>query len=283
MDNINLDPIIRTAGDSSSVVIGEQKVITIDLNTGRAVEKGWRVRLGGNYQDYIVANDRNPLHTVNAKVPSHYVRDSRNNRTLAIDIAITAVKCPPGSESKVAESLHGQQTPGQVFEGLLIRWLGEFIVPGEEWQFIENFAVARQRLETHIENRAATQTGLDLTARITFSGEGSVPDEIVVGPIEIGIRLHGYTEEQKLTVEGGLALDPNDTVWAFVFDEKLDSAEELFKRTLKEYFFQNVTFSQFTYELHYPSFKQQLLQALVPSQNRTYGSFYQLFHQTGWH
>ncbi|HKU76907.1 MAG TPA: hypothetical protein VJR02_23555 [Pyrinomonadaceae bacterium] len=265
MDNINLDPIIRVAGDSSGVVVGEQKLVTIDLNTGRAIEKGFFVRLAGNYQDYIVTNDRNPLHTVNAKVPSYYVRDSQNNRTLSIDIAITAVKCPPGSESKVAESLHGQQTPGQIFEGLLIRWLGEFIVPGDEWRFIESFNVARQRLETHIENRAATQTGLELTVKITFSGEATVPDEIVVGPIEIGVRLHGYTEEQKLTVEAGLGLDPDDKVRAFVFDERLDSAEELFKRTLKEYFFQNVTFSQFTYELHYPSFKQQLLQALSPA------------------
>lgn len=264
MDNINLDPIIRTAGDSSGVAAGEQKLITIDLDTGCAIEKTFLVRWGGNYEDYIVSNDRNPLHTLNAKVPSYYVRDSRNNRTLAIDIAVTAVKCPPGCESKVAESLHGQQTPGQVFEGLLMRWLGEFIVPGDESRFIENFNVAHQQLESHIENRAATQTGLDLTAKITFSGEGTIPDELVVGPIEIGVRLNGYTEEQKLTVEAGLALDPNDKVKAFVFDERLDSAEELFKRTLKEYFFQNVSFSQFTYKLHYPGFKQELLQALNP-------------------
>ena len=266
MDNINLDKIIRAAGDSSGVVPGEQKLVTIDLHSGRSIEKTFLVRFGGNYQDYIVANDRNPLHTVNAKVPSYYVRDSKNGRTLAIDIAIGAVRCPPGNESRVAESLQSQQTPGQVFEGLLIRWVGEFIVPGDECRFIENFNVARQQLEAHIENRTASQTGLDLTAKITFSGEGAVPDEIVVGPIEIGIRLNGgYTEEQKLTVEAGLVLDPNEKVNAFVFDEKLDSAEELFKRALKEYFFQHVTFSEFTYKLHYPNFKQQLLQALTPA------------------
>jgi hypothetical protein len=84
----------------------------------------------------------------------------------------------------------------------------------------------------------------------------------VIGPIELGIRLLRYAEEQKLTVEAGLVLDPENYVKAFVFDEKLEAPEEFFKRRLKEYFFQHVTFSQFTYRLHYPDFKDELRQKL---------------------
>jgi hypothetical protein len=268
MNNINLDPIIRNTNGSSIVPSGEEVLVTIDLATGRAVEKTFLVRARGNFQDYIVGNNLSPLHTVNAKAWTYYVHDGHNNRTLAIDISLIAISCPQHNEAKVAEALHGQQAPGRVFEGLLKRWVSEFILPGDEWRFIENFKVAHQQLAAHLANRAATQTGLDLTVQVTLSGEDTVSREIVVGPIEIGIRLHGYTEEQKITVEAGLALDPQEKVKAFVFNEKMDSPEELFKRKLKDYFFQNVTFSQFTYQLHYSDFKDQLQQALNLSLKR---------------
>lgn len=260
-NTVNLDLIIRKAEASPSVVPGEEQLITIDLTSGRAIEKTFLVRFGGFFQDYIVANNRNPLRTINAKMPAHYVRDN-NSRTLAIDIALDAIGCPAGREAKVAEALHGQQAPGQIFVGLVQRWIREFIVPGDEARFIDTYEAARHQLALHIANKAASQTGLELTARITLAGETAVAREIVVGPIEIGVRLHGYTEEQKLTVEAGLALDPHNYVKAFVFNEKLDSAEELFKRKLKDYFFQNVTFKQFTQSLLYPNFKQTVLQAL---------------------
>jgi hypothetical protein len=265
MNNINLDPIIRTANSSSSVLNGEETLISIDRATGRAIEKTFFVRALGNFQDYIVANNLNPLHTANAKAPTYYVRDTHNGRTLAIDISLIAINCPPRNEAKLAEALHGQQAPGYMFDALLKRWIGEFITAGEEWRFIENFNVARDQLQAHIANRAASQTGLDVTVQVTLSGEDKVAREIVVGPIEIGIRLLGYTDEQKMTVEAGLALDPQHYVNAFVFNEKLESPEELFKRKLKEHFFQHVTFDQFTYKLRYPNFKDQVRQALNPS------------------
>lgn len=265
MNVINLDLIIRTAGGSSDLIPGEEKLVTIDLNSGKAIEKTILVRMAGGFQDYIVANNTNPLRTVSAKVMTYYVRDDHYSRSLAIDIAVIAVNCAPGKEVKVAESLHGEQAPGQIFAGLLERWVREFISAGEESDFIDNFDAARNHLEIHIANRASTQTGLDLTAKVTLSGESSLQREIVLGPIEIGVRLQGYTEEQKITVEAGLALDPQDYVKAFVFSERLDSPEELFKRKLKDYFFQNVSFKQFTHDLHYPAFKQPLLQALSRS------------------
>src|SRR5690349_2358058 len=178
MNNINLDPVIRTANGSSSVRNGEEVLVTIDLASGQAIEKTLFVRARGNFQDYIVANNLNPLHTVTAKASTYYVRDGHYNRTLAIDISLIAINCTRGNEAKLAVALHGQQAPGYILEALLKRWIGEFIPPGTEWTFIDNFDVTRGKLQAHIADRAATQTGLNLTVQVTLSGEDTVAREI---------------------------------------------------------------------------------------------------------
>src|SRR5262245_49641970 len=115
---VNLDAIIHVAGGSSTQVPGEEKLITSDLTTSKAIEKTLFVRVGGNFQDYIVANNRNPVHNVSASALTYYVHDTLNSRTLSIEIGVIDVNCPAGNETKVAESLHGRQAPGQIFVGL---------------------------------------------------------------------------------------------------------------------------------------------------------------------
>jgi hypothetical protein len=263
MDKIvNLDSIVRVAGDSAIPIPGEEKLITIDRHTGKAIQKTFLVRIGSSFQDYLVANNRNAAHNVTTSALVHSVRDNVNRRTLAIEIALIDIHCPEGNEAKVAESFHGPQAPGQLFVSLFERWVREFIPFGEESQFIEAYDADRHRLESHIAERAASQTGLHLTARVSVTGEDTVQPEIIIGPIEISVRLQDYTQEQKITVEAGLAVDPHEYVKAFVVYDKLDSAEELFKRHLKEYFFQTVTFEQFRRTVDLPAFKQPLLKYL---------------------
>lgn len=261
MDNtLNLDPVIRKLTGPVSVTAGEAVIVTIERGSKKAVKKDFLLRMLGDFQDYLVANKKNPLHTARGKPLTYYVRDNR--RTVAIDIVIVAAQCPVGREQRVAESLHGEHAPGQILAGLLQRWVNEFIPPGDEARFIENYDAVRHLLEKHLVSRAAVETGLELKVQVALSGDSNVASEIVVGPIEIGVRLHGYTEEQTITVEAGLSLDPRDYVKAYVFNEKLDSAEEVFKRRLKDYFFHHVTFRQFTYDLQYPAFKQPLIHKL---------------------
>jgi hypothetical protein len=261
MDNtLNLDPVIRKVTGTVLVTPGETVIVTIDRGSKKAVKKDFLLRVLGDFHDYLVANKKNPLRTARGKPLTYYVCD--NQRTVAIDIVIIAAQCPVGHEQRVAEALHGEHAPGQILAGLLQRWVNEFIPSGDEARFIENYDAVRHQLEKHLVNRAAVETGLELKVQVALSGENNVASEIVVGPIEIGVRLQGYTEEQKITVEAGLNLDPRHYVKAYVFNEKLASAEEVFKRRLKDYFFHHVTFRQFTYDLQYPAFKQPLLQKL---------------------
>ena len=261
-NTINLDPIIRKLSDQTQVVAGEEVLVTIDLASKKAIQKNLMVRLAGNFQDYLVANNRNPTRAISGKLATYYVRDARNERTLALEISVEA-RCPAGQEVKVAEALHSeQQPPTQIFARLLERWVREFIPQGDESTFIDTYDAARHQLENHLARIADTQTGLKLSATVALSGEPSMSDEIVVGPIEIGVRLHDYKEEQKITVEAGLAFDTQNYVKAFVFQEKQDSPEDLFKRQLKTYFSQHVTFHQFSRELQSPNFKQPLQQSL---------------------
>jgi hypothetical protein len=262
-NTINLDQVIRKVdGQTPGLVEREEVVVTIDLGTGKAVEKTFRVRFGGNYRDYLVANNRNPTRSGGGKLSPYYVRDAQDGRTLALDIGITACLCPEGAEVKVAESMHGEQSPSQIFAGMLGRWLREFIAPGDEGRFIDSYGAARAPLETHLARRASAQTGLELRPRVSLSAENAVPREITVGPIDIGVRLQDYKQQQSLTVEAGLALDERNYVKAYVFREGQDSPEELFKRHLREYFDAHVTFQQFSQGLQYPNFKQPLLHAL---------------------
>jgi hypothetical protein len=261
MNNMaNLDPIIRKVDGRATAQSGEEALITIDSDSGAAIQKTFLVRVGGNYQDYLVANNKNPTRKASGK-SSYFVRDAQTERTLAIDIAFDA-SCPEGQEAKVAGALHGMQAPGTVLAGLLQRWLHEFIPSGDEGKFINTYDLARQQLEGHIAARAQSQTGLELRPIVSLTRQSSVAREIVVGPIEIGIRLHLYPKEQKMTVEAGLELDTDNYVKAFVFREGQESAEELFKRKLKEYFFQNISFDQFTRDLQYPRFSQPILASL---------------------
>jgi hypothetical protein len=257
---VNLDPIIRKADGPGTTPSSDELLITIDSASGKAIEKTLFVRVGGRYQDYLVANKTNPTRTAGGKL-SYYVRDAQQQRTLAIDISFQ-VSCPKRQESKVAEALHGVRTPAGVFMELLERWVCEFIPLGDEGNFIDAYDAAKGKLERHLIDRAHKQTGLELSPVVTLSRQGSVPTEIVVGPIEIGIRLHLYPQEQKMTVEAGLELDDQNYVHAFVFREGQESAEELFKRKLKEYFFENVTIDQFSRELRYPSFTQPIRAAV---------------------
>lgn len=262
-NTINLDQVIRKLdGQTPGPVAGEEVVVTIDLGTGKAVEKTFMVRFGGNYRDYLVANNRNPTRAGSGKLSPYYVRDAQNERTLSLDIGVAACFCPEGAEVKVAESLRGEQSPSQIFGGMLERWVREFIAPGSEGSFIDSYDDARGPLETHLSRRASTDTGLEFRPKVSLSAERAVPREIVIGPVEIGVRLQDYKEQQSLTVEAGLILDEQNYVKAYVFQEGRDSPEELFKRHLREYFDARVTFQQFSHGLQYPNFKQPLLQAL---------------------
>ncbi|MBV9926989.1 MAG: hypothetical protein JOZ96_18370 [Acidobacteria bacterium] len=262
-NTINLDKVVRKLGvEAATPVAGEQVVVTVDRGTGEAVRKTLGVRFGGNYTDYLVTNDRNPAASGSGKLSPYYVRDAQKERTLALDIGVAACSCPEGSEAKAAESLHWGGSPAQTFAALMERWVLEFIPPGDEGRFIDTYDAARAPLESHLARRALAQTGLVLLPRVSLSGEAAVPREIVVGPVEVGVRLQDYKEQQSLTVEAGLRLDEQDYVRAYVFQERQESPEELFKRHLREYFEQRVTFEQFSRELQYPHLKQPMLQAL---------------------
>lgn len=262
-DKINLDQVIRKLdGQTPTPEADEQVVVTIDIATGKSVRKNFAVRLSGNYRDYLVANSRNPTRSGSGKLSTYYVRDAQNGRTLALDIGISACVCPEGEEVKVAESLHGEQSPSQIFNGLLERWVREFISLGDEGRFIDTYDDARGPLERHLTRRAFEQIGLALQPKVSLSAEAAVAREIVVGPVEVGVRLQDYKQLQSLTVEAGLTLDDQHYVKAYVFQEGGESPEELFKRHLKDYFDRQITFQQFSHELQYPSLKQPLLQAM---------------------
>ncbi|HEX8068912.1 MAG TPA: hypothetical protein VF546_03105 [Pyrinomonadaceae bacterium] len=260
----SLDPIIRKHSGPQPAPAGEEVLVTIDTTTNKAVKKTLAVRvrrnLQGNFQDYLVANDLNPTRTAGGKLAPYYIRDAKNERTLALEISV-GVCCPVAQEARVAEALHAEQTPTRVFTDLLERWVREFIPQGDEGRFIDTYDAAHHQLENHLAARAAAHTGLRLLwVKVALSGE--VPDEIVVGPIEIGVRLQDYKGEQKLRAEAGLSLDAQHYVRAFVYQEKRASPEELFKSQLKSYFLQHVTFEQFSRELQQPNFRQRLQQAL---------------------
>lgn len=262
-NTINLDRVIRKLdGETPTLVAGEQVLVTIDRGTGKAVRKSLGVRIGGNYADYLVSNDLNPSNSGGGKLPTYYVRDAQHERTLALVIGVSACFCPERQEIKVAEALQGEQSPSQIFAGLLERWVREFIPPGDEGRFIDTYDAARGPLESHLMNRASAQTGLVLRPKVSLSSEAAVPREIVVGPVEMGVRLKDYKQQQSLTVEAGLTLDDQNYVRAYVFQERRESPEEMFKRSLREYFEQLVTFEQFSHELQYPHVKQPMLQAL---------------------
>jgi hypothetical protein len=259
---INLDQVIRRQDGQRSLVAGEEVLVTIDSATGKATEKTLLVRFGGNYQDYLIANSRNPTRSGSGKLPTYYVRDARQARTLALDISVADCTCPPSNEVKAAEALHGEQCPSDIFASLFWRWVREFIPHGGEGDFIDNYDAAREHLESHLASRAFAQTGLELRPKVALSAEPTVPREIGVGPVEIGVRLQNYREqEQRLTVEAGMVLDPQHYVRAYTFQERQESPEELLKRHLKDYFFDHVTYEQFTGQLQQPAFKQPLLHA----------------------
>lgn len=262
---INLDPVIKKVDGQATAIPGEEVIVTIDATSGKAVEKTFFMRVAGSFQDYLVANNKNPLRSAGGKLPPDYLHDARGERTLAIEIGLEEVSCPERQERKVAEALHGIQTPGVALTNLLQRWVREFVPPGDEGKFIDNFTFAKEQLVNHLVARAQSQTGLKVKPTVSLSKERKVPQEIVVGPIEIGVRLHQDTEEQKLTVEAGLELDPQNYVKAFVFKEGQQSPEELFKRHLKDYFFHHVTFDQFTRDLQYVHFRQPIIEALSQS------------------
>jgi hypothetical protein len=267
-NTINLDQVIRKLdGQTPRLMAGEEVMVTIDLGTGKAVDKTFLVRVGG-YRDYLVANNRNPTRAGSGKLSPYYVRDAQNERTLALDIGITACFCPEGAEAKVAEAMHGEQSPSHIFAGMLERWVHEFIAPGDEGRFIDSYDAAREPLETHLARRASAQAGLELRPKVSLSAENAVPREIVIGPIEIGVRLQDYKQQQSITVEAGLTLDEQNYVKAYVFQEGCDSPEELFKRHLREYFDAQVTLQQFSQGLQYPNFKQPLLQTLSATLTR---------------
>jgi hypothetical protein len=262
-NTINLDQVIRKLdGQTPTPVAGEEVLVTINLGTGKAVAKTFGVRFGSNYRDYLVTNERNPTRSGGGKLSTYYVRDAQNRRTLALDIEVTSCVCPAGEEFKVAESLHGEQSPSQIFTSLLERWVREFISPGDEGRFIDTYDAARGPLERHLTRRASEQTGLALQPKVSLSAEAEVAREIVVGPVEVGVRLQDYKQQQGLTVEAGLILDQQHYVKAHVFQEGRESPEELFKRHLREYFERRVTFRQFSHELQHPGLKQPLLQEL---------------------
>ena len=201
---------------------------------------------GQNILYYIVFNTNDASKVAERTDLPVEVRDFAKNRKLGISVAYRA-SCPPGNEQQVALALCGDDSPGDELDRKIERWVAQ-ITDERSAEFIENYFGQVEGLQNSLKKIARNEVGLKIDFRLSLEKEKQL-ESVKIGPTKITVYVSDSDEALELELQTELIVDNPVIATSSLASGWLISLVKITKEEIKKYLLENVTISQFYYEL----------------------------------
>lgn len=249
-----LDRVIRQVESDAAVSTLNEKLVIIDLALKKAIAKK---RFLHSAKYFVVTNNNAGYTGAECVVPAIEIKDFNNDRTIVLKIHYQ-VHCDRGNEEKVAESLFDGPHPGAVLNGLIRKYLMDY-VDHRPAEFIDRFYERQSDLQAFISQKAYQEIGLNVLVK--FSIEVEQPHPIPIGPLSLFVRVQDYDVSQEMKIRGELQVDEQNKIHAMLYRPVHISLEDVIKREICQYFAASVSLHSLCTQLN-DRVKQGLIEHL---------------------
>jgi len=255
----SLDRVIRRIDHPDDIRGTDGGLVTIDARKRRVLPRPPLVLIGRDIRFYAVFNSHDPRNTVSRRLMAYSPPSLEHDISMSVDYEVS---CPAGNEERVAMTLfHEADSTDQVFERYLARWLTILMKEGAR-ALVTQYVNDRTLLERRLSDMALSDTGLDLSARLSLDAERSLSSITVVKEHMRVIVSDFYDNEQDLSVRVTVEVDEQNTVNAVLAHHNAAQIQELVPREILRYIRNQVTMQSFCTELHMADFRGRLAAAL---------------------
>ena len=247
---VSISEIIRLVSDNIEARSDYEQRVVIERETGQAVPAPNVLQyMFGNFNYYIVANNRNPQKAIAGRKNVKY-REVNEEVVFVIDYK---GGCRPGAETRLAQFFHGTKGADKVIADDLGKWLIEFFSTNN--RTIDQFYSAKNSASADLAAKALSEFGLDLTITLTVENNKQ-PETVEIGPLILTSRLLDSDDEEKLSVKAEIETDPQNLLRALL-NQKAPLTEEL-QKGVRQYLAKRVTLDTYYRDLNSERVKQGL-------------------------
>jgi hypothetical protein len=251
-----LDAVVRWVEDGVAADPSCQVLVPIDRRTGQPGRGGlWNRK---HRRSMLVTNS----HRAAAIALRKGLRISTGDfaRGLRFEMILDyEAKCTPGREVRVAQALWQGASPQERLEELIEKWVIDRL-DGRVAEFLSDFDRQAPDLGGELRARAAQETGLTLSVRVSLEDAGR-PDALRIGPVKLTVSVRDRDEELQVQLEAELGAQPGRERIAFLYRDREESLRRAVLIQVSEYFAGGVTSHQFHTELA-DRVRDELLQRL---------------------
>jgi hypothetical protein len=247
LDNVIMKLIEVDASYTSS---STKKLIIIDAKSNQVLEKKPLIILGRQLEFFLVSNENDPRNIAESDISGFSIGDFATDRSIDISVKYQ-VSCPAGHEEKVAFALFDSSTntPGVVFEGMLISWLKDYTSRKISFiDFTTNYAQQLEGLQAHAVDKAR-EIGLNLSLRLSLKlDESNQLKSFSINSTDFPVLLGDFEEEVNFKFRATLPIADNGKVNAILSYNQLGKIKDILQESIQIFFREHVTLYNFCYD-----------------------------------
>jgi hypothetical protein len=238
-----LSKVIRQVNRTTNVNLKTEKLVIIDNKTGVYTDK--KKFFGINQTFYLVSNNNDPTN-----IGEHEISYKIRNFDLELELSITySVSCNQGSEEKMAQALHSQNSVENEMDRIVQKSISRFIQnQNDTIDFVNNFYDRVSDLTKFVKESVQDEIGTYIDLRIFLNLENKL-EPFPISSVQFGVFLKDCSNELKLSLETELIIDESNKIKAILNYGRELLLLNIVQEAVKDYFFKNIDLYKFCYEL----------------------------------
>jgi hypothetical protein len=237
-----LSKVIRQVNKTTNVNLKTEKLVIIDNKTGVYTDK--KNFFGINQTFYLVSNNNDPTN-----IGEHEISYKIRNFDLELELSITySVSCNQGSEEKMAQALHSQDSVENEMDRIVQKSIARFIHKNDTIDFVNNFYDRVSDLTKFVKESVQDEIGTYIELRIFLNLEKKLKS-FPISSVQFGVFVKDCSNELKISIETELIIDKSNKIKAILNYGRDLLLLGIVKEVVKDYFFKNIDLHKFCYEL----------------------------------
>lgn len=239
-----LSKVIRQVNGNTKSKPRAEKLVIIDKKTGKSTDtKTW---FGVNRAFYLVSNNNDPTNT-----GEHGISYKVESFELEVELSVTyRVSCNQGSEEKMAEALHSEDSLENEMDKIVQKWITRFIQSqGNTTDFIYSFYDRVFDLTKSVKDNVQNEVGAYLDLKIALKLEKELKPFSISPPVKFGVFVKDCNDELELSLGTELIVDKSNKVRAVLNHSRELLLVNTVREEVKNYFVKNINLHKFCYEL----------------------------------
>ncbi|NET27963.1 hypothetical protein [Okeania sp. SIO1I7] len=239
-----LSKVIRPVNGSIKENSRAEKLVIIDKKTGKSRDtKTW---FGVNQVFYLVSNNSDPMNT-----GEHGITYKVKSFDLEVELSVTyRVSCNQGSEEKMAEALHSEDSLENEMDKIVQKWIVKLIQSqGNTNDFIYNFYNRVFSLTKSVKDNVENELGAYIDIRIALKLENELKPFPISPPVQFGVFVKDCNDELKLSLGTELIVDESNKIMAVLNHSREILLVNKVREEVKDYFVKNVNLHRFCCDL----------------------------------